>query len=51
MELMRAQDQYSVSTEASTDGPMVNVCTQVMNVPHKHLDTSPMPPFQIYRLD
>ena len=27
VELMRVQDQASASTEASTDGPMVTVCT------------------------
>ena len=51
LELMRVHEQTSVSTEASTAGPTVTVCTQVRNVPHMQLNTSPMPPLKICRLD
>jgi len=46
VELIRVQDRASVSMEASTDGPMVTMCTQVRNVSHRKLDTSIMPPLQ-----
>ena len=44
VELLRVQGWASASTEASTDGHMVTVCIRVYNVPHRKLDTSPIPP-------
>ena len=51
VDLMRAQDQASVSTEENTDEPMAAMCIRAQNVPHRQLDTSPMLPLQICRMD
>ena len=44
MKIMRVQDRDSAFMEASTTGPMVTVCIRVRNVPHRQLNTSPIPP-------